>query len=169
MQILVGFSTYKKWHWMSSLIKLVEGAPFSHVYVRVIDGDSDRVCNIAPDEDQSIPYNDFVKVNKIEREFPLSYDPARLEEIIKSLKPKSQVYNFFKIFSIGLARILNNPTAKAVKFLWNRRSGIICTEYTYGILQAAGYNLPIDLQTSGPKKIFDVLKTISDENQKVAK
>ena len=160
MQILIGFSSAKKWHILTAIVKLVEGTPFSHVYVRVIDGEKDFVCNIAPDEERSIPYNDFLQANRIEREFPLPYAADRLESIVKKLEPSSHLYNFYKIFAIAWGRLIRNPKAKSVSFLWNRRGGIICTEYAAEILTAAGYHIDVDLMAVGPKGIFNKLGSL---------
>jgi len=160
MQLLVGFSSAKKWHWTTWLVKLVEGTPFSHVYIRVIDGDSDAVCNIAPDEKQFLPYNEFISYNNIIREFPLTFNQSHLNEILPKLKPNSLPYNFGKIISIGISRLLGKHAIRLSKYLWNRHKGIICTELTVAVLLAAGYSIDIDLHKSGPKKIFEVLSNI---------
>lgn len=158
--IIIGFSKPRSnTAVLAHIIRLVEGkTPYSHVYIKWHSEELNRDL-IYEARGGGVNFTNkktFRGKNIVVKEFKLKITDKQKKEIIQFCIDNARTeYGYLQVLGIGLVRL----AAKFGKKIQNPfKGGNICSELAAKVLQILGKKVTEDLDSVGPRYIYEVLK-----------
>lgn len=168
MQIVVGFSTTRKWHILSWLIRKVEKTPYSHVYMRFRSESLDRefIYQASHDDLNFMNMQTFMEKNVIIKEFPINVTAEEKRDIMRYCVDKVGIpYGSLQLVGAGLVRAarlwfnrqINNPWRDGEKTQF-------CMELVGRCLKFLGVHADESLLEEGRlTEMYDLVEATAEE------
>jgi len=153
-RITIGFSTPKKFKLTSWLIRLFEGAKFSHIYIKMEASPSGKlpfakVFQASHGDVNAVVFNVFKESNKIIHEYEIEIEDEKYFEIASWLWHQlGKPYGFTQLFAIAFNISLSKNKDK--KFICSELAGMILRDNL-------GYDLSESLDYIGLNDIKNIL------------
>jgi hypothetical protein len=170
MNVIIGASKPKRFSFISRGIRLVENTPFSHVYVKLYDKDTDRWC-IYEASHSSLHYISLERFNKKNKTLEAYEIPATEE---KEMAVKNFCLDCAET-SYGRLEIVGMLFIRLAKFWFNLNlrnpfsDGLrtqVCSEVGGHVMALLGLNVDEKvLEEKGPKYIINKLREACAEGK----
>lgn len=158
--IIVGFSSPRKFHVLSWIIKNVEHTDFSHVYIKIFSRSLDRylVYQASGLAVNFCGQDTFYAHNRDIAEFAIPVTPEQKVEVLKKcVDLAGKPYGMKSLIGIGLVRLaglvgwkIRNPFADGSKTY-------VCSECAATLLVILGFKFD-ELDSTTPKDIYEKLR-----------
>jgi uncharacterized protein YycO len=160
--IYIGFSTQKKWNPLSWILRICQGVPYSHVYVR-FHSDSlqrDLVYQASELSVHFVGWDRFREKAKVVKEYPIQVSAeAKTKTLQFAIDNAGKPYGWPELFGFvwiclnrKFGRKVNNP-------LGDKAKSFVCSELVAAVLIELGYKIVEDLDTVSPKDMDEFLAT----------
>jgi hypothetical protein len=167
--IIVGFSTHKKFGIFPWLIKKVEKTPYSHVYLKFYSSKLDRdvIYQASGTKVNFVGTEIFNRDSVVIEEFSIDIsDEVKTKTMRFCIDNAGIAYGMKQVLGIGIVRFfrlfnkeIKNPFSDGYKTE-------VCAELVGHILEdCLGNKLDIDLDTVGPKGIYDYVSKIKADQK----
>jgi hypothetical protein len=159
--VYIGFSCRKSWNPISWLIRICQGAPYSHVYVRFPSESLQRDLIYEASEFSVHFKNDIMlnKKSKIIKEYKLEVsDSAKIHALQFAIDNLGKPYGWLELFGFTWICLCKHLGFKVKNPLGDKSRAYICSELVVDILEELGYEFEEDSDSISPKDIDQFLQ-----------